>query len=74
MIPPITHPSWSRLITGELHLRSTNTGINMLIFNSTVRYKRDPSPAAMLELVKHAHEFFRKFEYCLKDEVKQLIP
>jgi hypothetical protein len=73
MIPPTNHQVWRKLIVGEKTLRSSNVGINMLIFNSTIRSKRDPSPANVSQLVQHAHEYFTKFERVLQDEVKQLF-
>jgi hypothetical protein len=73
MIPPTNHPVWRRLITAEKNLQSSNVGINMLLFNSTMRYKRDPSTANLNQLVSHAHEYFTKFEKVLPAEVKQLL-
>jgi hypothetical protein len=73
MIPPTSHPVWRKLIAGEKTLKSSNVGINMLIFNSTMRCKRDPSPATVSQLVQHAHEYFTKFERMLQDEIRQLF-
>ena len=73
MIPPTSHPVWRKLIAGEKTLKSSNVGINMLIFNSTMRCKRDPSLATVSQLVQHAHEYFTKFERVLQDEIRQLL-
>jgi len=73
MIPPINHAAWVRLISGEKTLTTTNVGVNMLIFNSTLRYRRDPSPANVSALVGHAHEFFVKYEPSLRAEIQQLL-
>jgi hypothetical protein len=73
MIPPIKHPAWVQLVSGELQLASTNVGVNMLIFNSTLKYRRDSSPAMVSSLVSHAHGFFEKYESTLKAEIQQLL-
>ena len=73
MTPPKNHPVWLRLITGQKELKSSNVGINMMIFNSRNRYKRDSSAASLNELVGHAHEYFTKFEKVLQAEIQQLL-
>lgn len=73
MIPPIHDAAWARLVSGEKKLTSTNVGVNMLVFNSTLRYRRDPSPANVSALVHHAFEFFTKYEPTLRAEIQQLL-
>ena len=73
MIPPTNHPVWKKLITGEKSLKSSNVGINMLLYNSMLKYKRDGSSATLAQLSQHAHDFFVKFEQSLQGEVKQLL-
>ena len=73
MIPPIRHPSWVQLVSGEKKLTSANVGVNMLIFNSTLKYRRDSSPAVVNDLVSHAHGFFEKYESTLRAEIQQLL-
>jgi hypothetical protein len=72
MVPAVTHPAWTKLIKGEKQLRSSNVGINMLLFNSGIKYKKDPSPANLSSLARHVHEYFTKFEKGLQAEVNQL--
>ena len=72
MIPPTNHPVWKKLITGEQSLKSSNVGINMLLYNSMLKYKRDGSYATLSQLIQHAHEYFVKFEKSLQGEAKQL--
>jgi len=72
MVPPVTHPAWAKLVKGDKELRSSNAGINMLLFNSAIRYRKDPSPANLGALVQHVREYFMKFEKGLQAEVNQL--
>ena len=72
MIPPASHPSWTRLVSGQMTLTSTNVGVNMLIFNSTLKFERDSSPAHVAALAGHAHEFFVKHQSILRSEIRQL--
>ena len=73
MIHSTSHPVWKRLIAGEKQLKSSNVGINMLLYNSTLRYKRDASPTNLNLLTQHVHEYFVKFEQRVQEEVKQLL-
>jgi len=73
MIPQIHDAAWVRLVSGETTITTTNVGVNMLVFNSTLRYRRDPSPANVHALVRHAHDFFTKYEPTLRMEIQQLL-
>jgi hypothetical protein len=73
MIPPIHHTVWVQLVSGEKPITSANVGVNMLIFNSTLKYRRDPSRANVQALVSHAHAFFTKYAPTLQAEIQQLL-
>jgi hypothetical protein len=73
MLPPTSHPIWKGLITGEKQLKSANVGINMLLYNSSLKYKRDPSPANLRQLVQHIYDYFAKFERTLQAEIQQIL-
>jgi hypothetical protein len=72
VLPPITSSIWVELVTGARELRSANIAINLLLFNSKLRYKRDPSKANVTLLVIHAYEVFKKQEPILEGELDQL--
>lgn len=73
MLPPIGHPVWEKLITGEKQMRSSNVAINLLLFNSKLRYQKDPSPANLNLLIIHTYEVFKKQEVILDEaELRQL--
>jgi hypothetical protein len=73
MIPPISHPCWKKLVTGENPLRSSNLSFNMLVFNVRLRYKNNASLDNLAKLIQHAHDFFAKFETTLRTEVNALL-
>lgn len=72
MLPPISDPIWGKLVTGKSELRSTNVAINLLLFNSKLRYKKDPSPSNLNVLILHTYEVFKKQEPLLDEELKQI--
>ncbi len=72
MLPPITNPIWEDLVTGAKELKSSNIAINLLLFNSKLRYKKDPTPSNLHILVFHAYEVFKKQEPILNDELTQI--
>ena len=72
MLPPITSSIWADLVTGAKELKSSNIAINLLLFNSRLRYKRNPSPSNLNILILHAYEVFKKQEPILDEELKQL--
>ncbi len=73
MLPPLTHPVWKRLVTGEKELKSSNVAINLLLFNSKLRYKKDPSSTNLTFLIMHAYEVFQKQELVMeRSEIQEL--
>jgi hypothetical protein len=73
MTPPISHPCWIKLVTGESQPHSSNLSFNMLIFNVRLRYKNDSTRDNMTKLVRRAYDFFVKYETTLRTEVNALI-
>jgi hypothetical protein len=72
MLPPITNSIWAELVTGAKELKSSNIAINLVLFNSRLRYKKDPSNSNLNILILHAYEVFKKQEPILDDELKQI--
>lgn len=73
MIPPATSPVWVNIISGKKQLQSTQLAVNMMLSNIKLRYKMNQTDENVGKLVKHAHEFFTKFENVYPAEVKQLF-
>ncbi|MGA3092078.1 MAG: hypothetical protein ABSD75_26015 [Terriglobales bacterium] len=73
MLPPLTNSIWEKLVKGEREMKSSNIAVNLLLFNSRLRYKRDPSPSNLNLLILHAYEVFKKQEVILDEaEFEQL--
>jgi len=72
MLPSISDPIWGKLVTGERELRTSNIAINLLLYNSKLRYKKDPSPSNLNILILHTYDVFKKQEPILEDELKQI--
>jgi hypothetical protein len=72
MLPPITSSIWEELVTGTKELKSSNIAVNLLLFNSRLRYKKDPSASNLNVLILHAYEVFKKQEPILDEELKQI--
>ena len=73
MIPDANHPAWQQLIFGHIDIRFTHVGASMLVFNSVVSYRQDPTAANMTRLVRQARNLFVKYEPQLATEIRQLF-
>jgi hypothetical protein len=71
MLPPVTSPVWKKLVNGEKQIDSKNFVINMLLTNTQIRYKQEPTK--LDELVKHAYEVFSQHEKTIASELAQLV-
>ncbi len=70
MLPPLNHPIWRKLVSGEKQIESTNFSINMVLTNSRIRYRNDPGK--LDQIIRQAHEVFTKLERIVPSEVAQL--
>ncbi|HEX7601875.1 MAG TPA: hypothetical protein VF316_09730 [Polyangiaceae bacterium] len=71
MLPGPQHPTWGRLIRGDLTHEFKNFAAGMLFFNLRIMYKRDPNH--FFDQVGEAHKFFVKYEAILADDIKVLF-
>ncbi len=72
MVPAKNDAAWRKLVTGEMELRSTLLGMNMLLTTSRMKYKTNPSPANLQEISGQVHEFFVKYEGMYSAELNQI--
>ena len=70
-LPPTTHPAWGELIRNPHCHEFKYAAAGMLIFNLNLQWKRDPSKLGAL--VKQAHEFFRKYQVLLTNDLGKLF-
>jgi hypothetical protein len=71
MIPALSHPSWEKLIKGEIKHKFSNAAASMLFFHLQSQYKRDPS--RLDDHIAQAHAFFVKYERVLADEIRAVF-
>ena len=71
MIPALHHPSWEKLIKGEIKHKFTNAAASMLFFHLQAQYRRDPRKIE--EQIAQARAFFTKYEKILADEIRVLF-
>jgi hypothetical protein len=62
------HPSWKKLITGELKPKFANASASMLFFNLQMQHRRDPSK--LREHIGEAQRFFQKYEKVLAEDIQ----
>lgn len=73
MIPPITHPIWAQLITGQREFPPSKVGLNMLIANLRLSYRKDPSQPSLECFVARMHEFFARYGSYYQAELEQIL-
>jgi hypothetical protein len=71
MVPAPNHPTWAKLIKGELDHKFKITAASMLFFNLRLQFKRDPDKLSTH--VSEARKFFEKYETLMADDVQTLF-
>ncbi|HET9930180.1 MAG TPA: hypothetical protein VFQ35_05825 [Polyangiaceae bacterium] len=65
------HPTWEKLVKGEVKHKFAAASASMLFFNLQSQYKRDPSK--LPDLVGEAQKFFEKYEVSLETDIATLF-
>jgi len=73
MIPPITHPIWAQVITGKREIPPSQVGLNMLVTNLRLSYRKDPSEDSLRNLVARMHEFFTRYGAHYQNELEKIL-
>jgi len=71
MVPAESHPSWAKLIQGDINYRFQQSSANMLFFNLRAKHRKDPS--ALKECIGEARSFFAKYENVLIQDIKAIF-
>lgn len=71
MVPAASHPTWAKLIRGEVDHQFTKAAASMLLFNLRLQHKE--SPAKLTQHVDEARKFFEKYENVLADDIRKLF-
>lgn len=73
-IPPPTHPSWQKLILGDL--RPDFLGARVMLGRLTAAYRQKPTPEVMSASIKELRELYEKLAHLpnIQADVKKLFP
>lgn len=71
-IPAITHPSWQRLIDGELEILTDAVGLKMMLERIRLSIEHNPSEASRLAGAKILRQYFIKHQSKHRAELDQL--
>lgn len=71
-IPDINHPSWQRLINGELQILTDAVGLKMMLERIRLSIESNPSEASRLAGAKILRQYFIKHQHKHRAELDQL--
>tara|TARA_R110002072_G_scaffold14582_9_gene60242 strand:- start:56503 stop:58056 length:1554 start_codon:yes stop_codon:yes gene_type:complete len=72
-IPPETHPSWQRLINGELVINTDIVALKMMLQSIRISIENNPSDASRTAGAKILRQYFVKHQNKHRTELDQLI-
>ncbi|WP_028582145.1 transposase family protein [Desulfogranum japonicum] len=71
-IPDIGHPSWQRLINGDLSLATKSIALKMILQRIRSKYDAAPGIESGIAGAQTLHQFFTRNKKVLSDELEQL--
>lgn len=73
-IPPPTHPSWQKLILGEL--KPDFLGARVMLGRLSATYRQKPTPDSMNAGIKELRELYEKLGHLpnIQADIKKLFP
>ncbi len=71
-VPAENHPSWNKLIIGEIRLDTNAVGLQMMMERVRQSVERNPSEASKRAGIKILRQFFLKHQNRLQNEIMQL--
>jgi hypothetical protein len=71
MVPPASHPTWAKLIKGDVKPHFAQASAGMLFGNLQREYQKDPSK--LPQHVQQAREFFTKYEKAMAADIQKLF-
>lgn len=71
-VPAINHPSWQRLINGELQIMTEAVGLKMMLERIRLSIEHNPSEASRLAGAKILRQYFIKHQHKHRAELDQL--
>jgi hypothetical protein len=73
MVPSVTHPALRDLIVGTKEIQTTKFGLNLLLTNNRIQYKKNPTEQTIKQLAEQTHEFLTRYESLYQSELKQIF-
>jgi hypothetical protein len=73
MLPDVSHPAWTRFVTGQGPLQCGKATVNLLVQGNKMSYERDPSAANVRQLATKTHRFFSHFEAIFSNEIATIL-
>ncbi len=71
MVHSALHPTWARLIRGEIDHKFGSTAAGLLFFNLKEQFKKNPK--GLPQQIETARQFFEKYESILVEDSKKLF-
>lgn len=71
MIPAESHPSWAKLVKGEIDYKFSQASAGMLFYNLRLKYKKDPS--RLNECIREARVFFERYQHIMAVDLKAVF-
>ncbi len=72
-VPPESHPSWQRLINGDLELKTDVVALKMMLERIRISISNNPSEASRLAGAKILRQYFLKHQNKHRAEIDQLL-
>jgi hypothetical protein len=70
-LPPPSHPAWAGLVRGTIRHEFGYAAAGMLVFNSNLQWRRDPS--RLPQLVEQVRSFFQKYQHLLSHDIARVF-
>ncbi|MFZ0931058.1 MAG: hypothetical protein WAN11_20800 [Syntrophobacteraceae bacterium] len=71
MVPSVSHPTWAKLVKGEIDHKFGPASAGMLFFSLKSKYKKDSS--SLQECIREARAFFEKYPNVFADDIQKLF-
>lgn len=71
MVPSESHPTWAKLVKGDIDYKFSVASAGMLFFGLRGKYKKDSS--SLGACIQEARAFFSKYENILVNDIKKLF-
>ena len=72
-VPPDSHPSWQRLINGELEIKTDVVALKMMLERIRISIENNPSDASRIAGAKILRQYFLKHQSKHQAELDQLL-